>query len=408
MKVLVDARIKPGESGGVEQAIIGLIRCLGVPENTDIDPYFLVLPAGKDWIQQFVGDSERVIIADPPERSWRFPQRLMSLRKIKVINFFIATLRGFGVFGFSLAVEPRQVRELSPDLIHFPLQIGFRTEYPNVYQPHDLQHIAFPQFFSKEELLARSIIYSEMIMQAGSITVGNEWTKRDVMKAYPNQKSLVANVPVMPQLPPVKVTRTEFEKDSITLLYPASYWPHKNHANLFAAIGILKNQGQRVFLICTGARISNNRYLQKLIEKFQIQGEVSLRGFLPRAELDELYGLSDVIVMPSYFESESLPIWEAFFHGTPVVASRITAIPDQVRGAAVLFDPDDPDEIANSIMKVHSDVALRTKMLKEADSILSKLTSLNTFIGYRYHYRRLLNHELDSIDQKWLKEGFRF
>ncbi len=245
-------------------------------------------------------------------------------------------------------------------------------------------------------------------MQAGTIIVGNEWTKEDVIKAYPKQKSAIANVPVMPQLPKSKGLRTGFNNDSIRLLYPASYWPHKNHVNLFASIRILRNQGQKVSLICTGARISNNKYLQKSIKRLELQDDVSLRGFLPRAELDELYGSSDVLVMPSYFESESLPIWEAFFHGTPVVASRVTAIPDQVLGAALLFDPNNPDEIANSILRVHSNVALRNKMLKEGDSIISKLTHLNTFIGYRYHYRKLLNHDLDSLDLKWLNEGFRF
>jgi glycosyltransferase involved in cell wall biosynthesis len=408
MKVLIDARMNPGENGGVEQAIIGLIRSYSVPQNSDIDPYFLVFPSGKVWIQQFVKDDERIIVTELPKRSWVFPQRLTYLRKMKLVNYIISLIRRAGVFGFDLVTEPPEVRRIDPDVIHFPLQIGFQTEYPNIYQPHDLQHITFPQFFTREELLARSIIYSRMIKQAGAIIVGNEWTKRDVSKAFPNQKFVLANVPVMPQLPQSKALKPEIDENSIKLLYPASFWPHKNHDNLFASIRILRDQGYNVLLTCTGARISDNRHLHKKVKKLNLEDSVCLRGFLPREELDALYGSSDILVMPSYFESESLPIWEAFFHGTPVVASRITAIPDQVRSAAILFDPKNPYEIAEAILRVQSDVVLRNKMLNEGEFLVSQLTELNTFIGYRYHYRRLLNQYLDHLDEEWLSKGFRF
>ena len=59
--------------------------------------------------------------------------------------------------------------------------------------------------------------------------------------------------------------------------------------------------------------------------------------------------------MPSLFESVSIPIYEAFQLGTPVVASGILAIPDQVGDAGLLFDPTSVASIRHAILEVVED-----------------------------------------------------
>ena len=59
--------------------------------------------------------------------------------------------------------------------------------------------------------------------------------------------------------------------------------------------------------------------------------------------------------MPSLFESVSIPIYEAFQIGTPVVASGILAIPEQVGDAGLLFDPTSVESIKEAILKILKD-----------------------------------------------------
>jgi len=61
------------------------------------------------------------------------------------------------------------------------------------------------------------------------------------------------------------------------------------------------------------------------------------------------------LVMPSLFESVSIPIYEAFQVGTPVAASGILAIPDQVGDAGLLFDPKSVPSIKEAILKIVQD-----------------------------------------------------
>ena len=56
-------------------------------------------------------------------------------------------------------------------------------------------------------------------------------------------------------------------------------------------------------------------------------------------DLQAIYKLATALVMPSLFESVSIPIYEAFQAGIPVLASNILAIPEQVGDAGLLFDP---------------------------------------------------------------------
>jgi len=59
--------------------------------------------------------------------------------------------------------------------------------------------------------------------------------------------------------------------------------------------------------------------------------------------------------MPSLFESVSIPIYEAFQVGTPVAASGILAISDQVGDAGLLFDPKSVSSMKEAILKIVQD-----------------------------------------------------
>jgi glycosyltransferase involved in cell wall biosynthesis len=80
-------------------------------------------------------------------------------------------------------------------------------------------------------------------------------------------------------------------------------------------------------------------------------------GYLETSDLQSVYQLATVLVMPSLFESVSIPIYEAFQVGTPVAASNILAIPEQVGDAALLFDPTSPASIKAALVTLLRDTA---------------------------------------------------
>ena len=89
---------------------------------------------------------------------------------------------------------------------------------------------------------------------------------------------------------------------------------------------------------------------------------VRMLGYVDDAALPALYGACETFVFPSVYEGFGLPPLEAMACGAAVVCSNATALPEVVGDAAVLVDPRDADGMAEAIVRVTDDVALRADL----------------------------------------------
>jgi glycosyltransferase involved in cell wall biosynthesis len=412
MKVLIDARLVSGRSGGVEQAVIGLADAFQERNDPNIEFFWLVYKNNTTWISAHLPQNS-ILVETEDFRDGRSIRAGIAklLRSSRWSNFLLSLVRKRGPFGYDLPPEPRIVTEIRPDLIHFPTQFGFKTKYPNIYQPHDLQHVHFPEFFPREVLELRKIGYGKMIEQASKIVVGNDWTKRDFESIYPEATGKFENVPVFPQVF-LESTNNFTEKNRVTrteyLLYPAAGWEHKNHLRLLRSFAKVVKAGKSIDLVLTGSHLKENKQILREIKSLDISSQVHIVGFVPPDDLARLYQQAKAVIIPTLFESASFPIWEAFNFGVPVLAARTTSLPAQAKDCAKFFDPLSVDSMATAILEVLSgDPATKDRVLKGKKRI-AQFTALNTANGYRHAYRRALNLVLDQDDLKWLREGIRF
>lgn len=407
IKVLVDARIDSNKSGGIQQALIGFAETTKFFPKSEYKFAWLLSTLNKDFLDGVLPEESTKLYAPV---SSPLKTSIVAILKRSVIGILLLKLiRRTVFFRFQLPEMFTVVKEWNPDLIHFPTQFGFRTSLPNIYHPHDFQHLHLPELFSKETIEVRNLGYGQMIQQASGVIVGNQWTLDDFRNLYPNYSDIGLNVPVFPQplenQPPsgsISIPRSKY------LFYPASFWPHKNHLNLLKSLRILIDEGFPLELWLSGTNLSDSRELTELIYSFNLNLNVKVLGYLTPSQLATAYENAFAMIMPSFFESESLPIWEAFALGVPVITSKITALPAQVGEAALLFDPGDPRDMAIQIAKLLNDDLLRKSLVLKGSERITKLTPANTASGYRYAYRRALNLVHDNHDLEWEKIGFRF
>jgi glycosyltransferase involved in cell wall biosynthesis len=85
-------------------------------------------------------------------------------------------------------------------------------------------------------------------------------------------------------------------------------------------------------------------------------------GFVPIEVLRIFYDAAKVFVFPSLYEGFGLPPLEAMAHGTPVLTSNTSSIPEVVGNAAVLVNPENVFEMMRALQRVLLDQALREKM----------------------------------------------
>jgi glycosyltransferase involved in cell wall biosynthesis len=72
----------------------------------------------------------------------------------------------------------------------------------------------------------------------------------------------------------------------------------------------------------------------------------------------------DVLAVPSRYEGFGLVVVEAMLAGVPVVAARAGALPEVVGDAGVLVAPDDPDALAEALVRVASNPRLRSDLAR--------------------------------------------
>jgi colanic acid/amylovoran biosynthesis glycosyltransferase len=103
----------------------------------------------------------------------------------------------------------------------------------------------------------------------------------------------------------------------------------KDHAFLIRACKILKERGLEFLCIIAGEG-RQRAALQRLISDLKLSENVRLLGYCSRVELDDLYSMSDLVVLTSRSEGIPLVLMEAMARGKVVLAPGITGIPELV------------------------------------------------------------------------------
>lgn len=153
--------------------------------------------------------------------------------------------------------------------------------------------------------------------------------------------------------------RSKSEIVSVSNLYV-----QKNFHTLLSAMVHVHKACPDVRLTIIGEAIDAAYYqrLMKMIEKLGLADVVSLLGSKSPDELRGYYGRCALFAFPSTVETFGNPLVEAMACGAPIVCSDTAAMPEVVGDAAILFDPFSIQDVAEKIIQVLQDDALRSDM----------------------------------------------
>ncbi|NMO13632.1 glycosyltransferase family 4 protein [Pyxidicoccus fallax] len=156
------------------------------------------------------------------------------------------------------------------------------------------------------------------------------------------------------------------------LVCVASLRPYKGHPFLLEACRKLKERGRTFRLMLVGDGVERPR-LEKLIAEAGLSEEVKLLGSRPHNEVAALVAQADVVVQPSIVAStgqmEGIPVslMEALASEAPVVATRISAIPELIEHerTGLLVPEQDAGALADAIERLMMDRELATRLGRE-------------------------------------------
>jgi glycosyltransferase involved in cell wall biosynthesis len=246
-----------------------------------------------------------------------------------------------------------------------------------------------------------------------TIAVGSAWIKRDVVRQYavgPEKIQIIPWGSPTAHYPPIPTQDLKNADVRLGLpasyaLYPAVTWPHKNHLRLFDALALLRDRrGIVVNLVCTGARYEPHwPRVQQRLKELELEPQVRFLGFLSETDLRIVYRRSQFLILPTLFEADSCPIHEAWSEDVPVASSCLTALPEQVGDAGLLFNATEVTAIADSIQKMTTDPDLRRDLVERGRRRVKDFDWTRTAKAYRAVYRRAAGLVLNEED-RWLLE----
>jgi len=359
VKIAID--IRRMTEFGVGTYIRNVVRTLGrLDHETE---YFLIGPPAKvKEIGTLPANFHTLPLAEP-ERS------LMGYREFRTI-----------------------VKRLECDLVHIPnlFSIPRALPCPYVMTVHDiLEHLSRAKQRTGFWRSLHFQLTKRVLRGAARILAVSNFTKTEIEKLFniPAGRIEVVYNAIDERLlhgPANAADRQVIvERYQVTypfLLYAGRISPHKNVVRMIEAFSVLKTELEKeqlfpdLKLIIIGDDVSGNPDLRRTVIRSGVQNDVRFLGFVPVEVLRTFYDEAKIFVFPSLYEGFGLPPLEAMAHGTPVVTSNVSSLPEVVGNAAVLVHPENVFEIMRALHRVLLDQALREKMKERSHRQAAKFS----------------------------------
>lgn len=346
-----------GENGGVARFVLDLLGAFLTEGRLDFT--LLARPAAVPALEPLRALGALVVPIQPGGEAEE-PRRLRR------------TLRRLPLSLARLVPDRASLRRLGTDVLFSPLQSAAFHEpgLPHVAIAYDAQELHHPGFFSPAELRRRAAFRADLGRCDRVVAISG--ATRDDLVAHAGLRPDRVSV-IHPAGPsgrrPIPEDELGARLGALGLptggysLYPANFWPHKNHERLLRAVAaspVAKDPAFR--LVLCGALDDRRREIEALSASLGLAPRVLFLGYQPDDDLTALLQGARFLVFPSLFEGFGIPVVEAFRLGVPVACSDLPALGEIADGVAELFDPRDEVALSRALESLWRDAPLRSRL----------------------------------------------
>jgi glycosyltransferase involved in cell wall biosynthesis len=180
----------------------------------------------------------------------------------------------------------------------------------------------------------------------------------DIAATLGVERARITPIPLGPGRDPVEPVAPEEIRRRLRLdgarvvLCVSAKRPHKNQRLIVEALPQLPAE---IHAVLVGHDEGYGAELDAAARALGVAGRVRLLDYLPDAELEGLWAISDCAWFPTVAEGFGLPVLEAMRRGVPVACSDIPVLREVGGDAARYFDPRAPADAARAIAEAIGD-----------------------------------------------------
>lgn len=276
-------------------------------------------------------------------------------------------------------ILPFQVKKYRINVLHSLANISPIIKFSDckyIVTIHDIMYRYHPENYPKSQFLYLKFLLALSAKRVDKIITVSKNNKKDIVKnlSIPGDKITMIYTSGLPDKKGYELDNEEvksrikkkYNLNRNFILCVASLNPQKNIGGLLRAFYLIKKvYGLEHQLILVGMLVRYAPKLTNIINELKLNDHVKITGYIPDEDLPYLYSLADLYVFPSTFEGLGITPWEAMACKCPVVTSNIPALREVVGGAALLFNPYNVEEMAETIVKVLTNSELKKELIRK-------------------------------------------
>lgn len=242
-----------------------------------------------------------------------------------------------------------------------PLSVGRQ-----VLSLMDMSPLDHPEWMSRKFAAWYGLLLPRLIERVAAIVTISEFSRQRILSYCPRAEGKVHVTHLAADARFRRAGAAQVAEMRTALGIPApeyfvalgSLEPRKNLSRVLAAWeAIVDRVGKDVWLVLAGAKGKSLVFGDQSFDR--LPPRVHLTGHVPDPMLPALYSGAIAALYPSLYEGFGLPPLEAMACGTPVLTSNTTSLPEVTGDAAICVDPLDVEAIAEGLVSLARDSALR-------------------------------------------------
>ncbi len=273
---------------------------------------------------------------------------------------------------------PRAVQRIRPDLLHCTSNTApLWGKAPLVLTLHDIiflekQHARNPSLYQTLGRWYRRLVVPRILPRCRKIITVSDFERRRIGEFLHLDSSHLVTVhngysprfrPI-PKQEAIEIIRKYLPEERY-LFFLGNTDPKKNTAGTLRAYKeyVQRSKDPLPLLVADLSPAAAAAVLRE-IGAPELMERLRLPGYITHADLPAVYNGASAFLYTSLRESFGIPLLEAMACGTPVVSSNTSAIPEVAGEEALLVDPQRPASIADALILLENNPALRQKQIE--------------------------------------------
>lgn len=255
-----------------------------------------------------------------------------------------------------------------------------KTGIKSIVTIHDLIFLRKPQYYKLIDRLIYKWKSKYACSQADKIIAISEKTKQDIIEFYKTDPNKI-EVIYQSCDDSFKTQATANHKLAVREKYqlPPNYLLSvgtiEERKNLLLIIKALPHINPKFKLVVIGKETNYAQKVKQEIENLGLQNRVIFLKNIPFSDLPPLYQMAKIFLYPSFYEGFGIPIIEALYSNTPVIAATGSCLEEAGGPTSIYISPNDENALARAINLILNNEKLHQKMATDGNKYVQKFNN---------------------------------